>query len=156
MGFANLLGLALELLLAVLEEVGVEVLTTKVGVTGGGLNGEDTALDVEEGNIEGTTTKIVDEHVALLAGLAGAETVGNGGSGRLVDDTEDVEAGDGTSVLGGLTLVVVEVGGDGDDGLLDLLAKLGLGNLLHLFTGACQECGPPLQPNWRRTPLVGA
>lgn len=37
-----------------------------------------------------------------------------------------------TSILGGETLRVVEVSGDGDDGLLDLLANLGLGDLLHL------------------------
>jgi hypothetical protein len=104
-----------------------------VGVTSGGLDSEDAALDVEEGDIEGTTTEVVDKNVALLVGLAGTETVSDSGGGRLVDDTEDVEASDGTGVLGGLPLVVVEVGGDGDDGLLDLLGELGLGNLLHLW-----------------------
>jgi hypothetical protein len=127
-----LLGLLEELLLEVLKEVGVEVLTTQVSVTSGSLDGEDTTLDVKKGNIESSSTEIVDENVALLVGLAGTETVGDSGSGRLVDDTEDVEASDGTGVLGGLPLVVVEVGGDGDDGLLDLLAELGLSNLLHL------------------------
>lgn len=131
-----LLGLALEVLLAVVKKVGVEVLTTQVGVTSGGLDGEDTALDVKEGDIESTTTQVVDEDVALLARLAGTKTVGNGGSGGLVDDTEDVKTGDGTGVLGGLTLVVVEVGRNGDDGLIDLLAKLDLGNLLHLLRGS--------------------
>lgn len=97
-----------------------------------GLDGEDTTLNVEKGHIESTTTKIVDKDVPLLLGLSGAETVGDSGSGRLVDDTEDVEASDGTGVLGSLTLVVVEVGRDGDDGLLNLLAELGLSNLLHL------------------------
>ena len=86
-------------------------------------------------NIESSTTEIVDEDVPLLLGLSGAETVGDSGGGRLVDDTEDVESGNGTGVLGGLTLVVVEVGGDGDDSLLDLLAELGLSNLLHLWGG---------------------
>lgn len=129
---SDLLRLAGELFLEVVKEVGVEVLATQVGVTSGGLDSEDTTLDVEEGNIESTTTEIVDEDVALLLGLAGTETVGNGGSGGLVDDTENVEARDGTGVLGGLTLVVVEVGGDGDDGLSDLLAELGLSDLLHL------------------------
>lgn len=127
-----LLSLPLELLLEVVKKVGIEVLTTKVSVTSGGLDGEDTALDVQEGNIESTTTEVVDQDVPLLLRLAGAETVGNGGGSRLVDDTEDVETGNGAGVLGGLTLVVVEVGRDGDDGLLNLLAELGLGNLLHL------------------------
>jgi hypothetical protein len=50
----------------------------------------------------------------------------------LIDDTEDVESGNHTGVLGGLTLGVVEVGGDGDDSVLDVLAHVGLGSLLHL------------------------
>lgn len=149
---SDLLSLLEEFLLEVLKEVGVEVLTTvsvlvnglvlfgfiflhlpKVSVTSGGLDGEDTALDVKKGDIESSTTEIVDENVALLVGLAGTETVGDSGGGRLVDDTENVKTSDGTGVLGGLTLVVVEVSGDGDDGLLDLLGELGLGNLLHLW-----------------------
>jgi hypothetical protein len=87
---------------------------------------------VKEGDIESSSTEIVDEDVALLVGLAGTKTVGDSGGGRLVDNTENVEASNGTSVLGGLPLVVVEVGGDGDNGLLDLLAELGLSDLLHL------------------------
>jgi hypothetical protein len=128
-----LLGLASEFLLAVVEEVGVEVLATKMGVTSGSLDGENTALDVQERDIESAATEIVDEDVALLLRLASAEAISDGSSSGLVDDTEDVEARNGTGVLGSLTLVVVEVGGDSDDGLLNLLAKLDLGNLLHLF-----------------------
>ena len=127
-----LLRLLGEFLLEVVKEVGVEVLTTQVGVSSSSLDGENTTLDVQKRDIESTTTKIVDEDVPLLVRLSGTETVGDSGGGRLVDDTENVEASNGTGVLGGLTLVVVEVGGDGDDGLLDLLAELGLSDLLHL------------------------
>lgn len=127
-----LASLALELLLEVLKEVSVEILTTKVSVTSGGLDSEDTTLDVQQGHIEGTTTEIVDEDVTLLLRLAGAETVGDSGSSRLVDNTENVQASDGTGILGGLTLVVVEVGGHGDDSLLNLLAELDLSDLFHL------------------------
>jgi hypothetical protein len=142
-------GLLGELLLEVVEEVAVEVLSTEMGaltllawnsmhyrqvnlLSGSSLDGEDATLDVQKGDIECTTTEIVDEDVPLLLGLSGAKTVGDSGGSGLVDDTEDVEAGNGTSILGGLTLVVVEVSGDGDDGLLDLHAELGLSNLLHL------------------------
>lgn len=103
-----------------------------MGISSGSLDGEDTALDVKKRDIESTTSEVVDEDVPLLLGLSGTETVGDGSGGRLVDDTEDVEASNGTGILGSLTLVVVEVGRDGDDSLLDLLAELGLSNLLHL------------------------
>jgi hypothetical protein len=116
----------------VFKEVGVEILTTKVSVTSGGLDSEDTTLDVQQGHIEGTTTEIVDENIALLLRLTSAETVGDSGSGGLVDDTENVQASDGTGILGGLTLVVVEVSRHGDNGLLNLLAELNLSNLFHL------------------------
>jgi hypothetical protein len=101
-------------------------------LSGGGLDSEDTTLNVKKRYIESTTSQVVDEDVPLLLGATGSKTVGNGGSGGLVDDTEDVQASDGTGVLGGLTLVVVEVGGHGNDGLLNLLTELGLSNFLHL------------------------
>jgi len=104
-----------------------------VSVTSGSLDGEDTTLDVQQGHIEGTTTEIVDQDIALLLSLARAQTIGDGSSSGLVNDTEDVQTGDGTGILGSLTLVVVEVGGHSDNGLLDSLAELGLSNLLHLF-----------------------
>ena len=121
--------LLLELLDDVADKVDVKVLTTKVGVTVGGLDLEDTLLDLKNRDIEGTTTQIVDgdDTVVLLL-----QTVGESGSSRLVNDTEDVQAGDLTSVLGSLTLRVVEVRGDSHDGVLDGLAEVGLGSLLHL------------------------
>jgi hypothetical protein len=113
----------------VADEVDIEVLTTEVGVTVGGLDLEDTVLDLQNGDIEGTTTKIVDGDNAV--GLL-LETVGECGSGRLVNDTEDVEARNLTSILGRLTLGVVEVGRDSDNSVLDRLGEIGLGGLLHL------------------------
>ena len=127
----TLLVLALELRGEVVDKTVVEVLTTKVSVTGGGLDLEDTLLDGQERNIESTTTKIEDENVALALNLL-VKTVGNGGSGGLVDDTEDVEASNETGVLGSLTLGVVEVSGNGDNSVVDSATEVGLGGLPHL------------------------
>ena len=126
-----LLVLALELVDEVVDETVVEVLTTQVSVTSSGLDLEDTLLNGQEGDIESTTTKIEDEDVALTLGLL-VETVGDGSSSGLVDDTEDVETSNETSVLGGLTLRVVEVGGDSDDSVVDGATEVGLGSLPHL------------------------
>ena len=131
-------GLLLELLDEVADKVDIEILTTEMGITVGGLDLEDTVLDLEDGDIEGTTTKIVDGDNAVLLLL---ETVGKGGSSGLVNDTEDVEAGNLTSILGGLTLRVVEVGGDGNDGVLDGLAEESLGGLLHLVEDEATNLG---------------
>ena len=106
-----LLELALELLHEVVHEAVVEVLTTKMGVSTSGLDLEHTTLDGEEGHIECATTQVEDEYV-LLGLCSLVETVGDSGSGGLVDDTKHVQTGDGTSILGGLTLAVIEVSRD--------------------------------------------
>ena len=102
-----------------------------MGVTIGGLDFEDAVLDGQERHVKSATTEIEDEHIALALALL-VETVGNGGGGGLVDDTLDVEASNGTGVLGGLTLRVIEVSGDSDDGVVDGLAEIGFSDLLHL------------------------
>ena len=119
----------LEVLDNVTDQSDIEVLTTEVSITVGGLDFEDTLLDLQAGDIESTTTQIVnsDNAVGLLL-----HTVGEGSSGGLVNDTEDVQTSDLTSILGGLTLRVVEVGRDSNDGVLNRLAEVGLGSLLHL------------------------
>ena len=123
--------LALEFVCEVVHKTVVEVLTTQVGVSGSGLDLEDTLLNGQEGNIEGTTTQVEDEDVALTLGLL-VKTVGDGSGGGLVDDTEDVEAGNETSILGSLTLRVVEVCGDSDDSVVDGATEVGLGGFPHL------------------------
>lgn len=123
--------LAFELLHEVVDKTVVEVLTTQMSVTSGGLDLEDTLLDGQEGNIESTTTQVEDEDVALALDLL-VKTVGNSGGGRLVDNTEHVEAGNETGILGGLALRVVEVGGDRDNGVVDGATEVGLGGLTHL------------------------
>lgn len=120
--------LGLELLDEVADKGDIEVLTTKVGVTVGGLDLEDTAGNLEDGDIESTSTKIVDSDNAVVL----LKTVGESGGGRLVDHTHDVKTGNLTGVLGGLTLLVVEVGRDSDNGVLQGLANEGLSGLLHL------------------------
>ena len=61
------------------------------------------------------------------------QAVGQGRCGRLVDDTLHVQTGDTAGVLGGLTLSVGEVCGDGDDRLGDGGAQVSLGVSLQLL-----------------------
>ena len=85
------------------DESVVKVLTTQMRVTGGGLDLEDTLLDGQERDIEGSSSEVEDEDV-LLTGVLLVQTVSNGGGGGLVDDSENVETSDQTGVLGSLSL----------------------------------------------------
>lgn len=102
---------------------------TEMSVTVGGLDFENTLLDFQNRNIEGTTTQVEnsDNTVVLLL-----QTVGESSSSRLVDNTEDVKTSDLASILGCLTLGVVEVCRNSNNGILDGLAEIVLGSLLHL------------------------
>ena len=104
----------LELGCEVFDETHVEVFTAEEGVAVGRLHFEDAVADFENRDIEGAAAKVVDgDGLAVLL----VEAVGERRSGRLVDDAQDFKAGDLAGILGCLALRVVEVGGNGDDGL---------------------------------------
>merc|ERR1712100_285785 len=124
--------LALELLDEVVDGAVVKVLAAQVRVARGRLDLEDALFNREERHIEGAAAEVEDEDVALRRRLL-VEAVRDRGRGRLVDDTEDVEARDRARVLGRRALRVVEVGRDGDDRVRDVLAEVGLRRLLHLM-----------------------
>ena len=92
-----------------------------MGITRSGDNLEMALVDSEDGDIESTTSEIVDEDVGVLCFLV--ESVGDSGGGGLIDDSEHIESGDLAGVLGGLSLGVVEVSGDGYNGVLDFHAQ---------------------------------
>ena len=121
--------LALEVLGHPVDDALVEVIAAQVGITVGSQNFGNTVAHLDDGDIERTAAEVVDHD--LLVGFL-IDAVSQRSSRRLVDDTLNVQTGDGTGVLGGLTLAVVEVGGDGDDGLGDRLAQISLGVSLQL------------------------
>ena len=114
----------------VVHDALVEIVAAEVGVAVGGQNFDDAVADVQDGDIERAAAEVID-HDLLLGFLVDA--VGQRSRGRLVDDTLDVETGDLAGVLGGLTLGVVEVGRDGDDGFGDGAAEVSLCVSLQLL-----------------------
>ena len=96
------------------QEFVVKVLATQMGITGCSFNSEDTTSDVEQRDIEGTSSQIENEYMLLLSGFR-IKAVGNSGGGRLVNDTEDLKAGNGTRILCSQSLRVIEVGRDTDE-----------------------------------------
>mmetsp|Transcript_14915 Transcript_14915/g.45589 ORF Transcript_14915/g.45589 Transcript_14915/m.45589 type:complete len:130 (-) Transcript_14915:296-685(-) len=123
--------LALEFLHEVVDHSVVEILATQVSIASCCLHLKDALLNREQRDVKGTAAKVKNENVALGSPLL-VETVRDRSGCGLVDDPQHIEASNCTSVLGCCTLRIIEVGRHGDDGILDLLAKIGLGGFLHL------------------------
>ena len=113
----------LELVCEPVDDALVKVVAAETVVTGRGKNFLDAVAHLDKGDVEGTAAKVVDHD--LLVGLL-VDAVCKSGSGRLVDDTFDLEAGDLTGVLGRLTLSVGEVCGNGDDSFRHFIAEVSL------------------------------
>ena len=92
----------------------------RCGVAVGGDDFEDSVVQLEDRNVEGTAAEVVnrDDSVLLLV-----EAVGERGGGGLVDQAQHFESGDASGVFGGLALGVVEVGRNGDDRFGDRRAE---------------------------------
>jgi hypothetical protein len=122
-------GVGLEFAQHPVDEGVVPVVAAEVGVAVGGLHLEHAVADLEHGDVERAAAEVI--HGDLLVLLL-VESVGERGGGGFVDDAQHLEPGDLAGVLGGLALGVIEIGGDGDDRLVDLFAELGFGVGLEL------------------------
>jgi hypothetical protein len=71
-----------------------------MGVPGRGFDLEDALLNRQNRYVERSTAQVENENVALAGdALLLVQAVGDGGGGRLVDNAEDVEAGDDAGIL---------------------------------------------------------
>ncbi len=98
----------------------IPVVTAEVSVAIRGLHFEHAVTDFQHGDVEGSAAEVVhrDFFVALFV-----QSVGERGCGGFVDDAKNFEARDFAGVFGGVALRIVEVRGDGDDGLGDGFAE---------------------------------
>ena len=126
--------IALEFGYQPVDDALIEVVSTEVGITIGGLHLELTGsfdiVKLEDRDVIGSTTEV--EHRDFLILLL-VESVSERGRCWLIDNPQHVEAGDLAGVLGRLALRVVEVRRHRDDRLLDLVAEVVFSGLLHLL-----------------------
>ena len=100
-------------------------------VTSGSGNLEHAVAQLQDGHVERAAAQVEHEDLLVLVRLV--QAIGQSSCRRLVDNTQNLEASDLAGVLGGLTLSVVEVSRNGDDGLRDGRADLLLGVVLQLL-----------------------
>ena len=128
-----------------IHEAIVPVVTAEMRVAVRGFDFKHAVADFQNGNIKRAAAQIVNGDLLVLLLV---ETVSERRGGRLVDDAENFEAGDAAGVLRGLTLRVVEISGNGDDGLRDFFAEARFGVGLEL--------GENHRGNFRRAKTVSA
>ena len=108
------------------DDAVVPVVAAQVVVASGGQNLEHTVAELKHGNVERAAAKV--EHEDLLIFVHLVEAVSQSSSGTL-----HFEASNFASVFGGLTLSIVEVCRNGNDGLSNRLAHALLGVSLQLL-----------------------
>lgn len=116
--------LLLELLGEVVHESLVQVDTGVVVVVGSGQDGVHAAARGDNGDIRAGSTKVGNDNDLVLDGSLGASVVGQDGGNRVGDELENLDAGIVGGLDQGLSLLLREVGGNGDDGRGDLLAQV--------------------------------
>ncbi len=124
----------LEFISQEVDQAVVEVFATEEGVTVGGQHFELVFAvdfsDFNDGDVESAAAEVIDRNLAVAFLLVHAES--QCGSSRLVDDAFDFQAGDTAGILGRLTLAVVEVGRNRDNGFGHFFTEVVFGSLLHL------------------------
>jgi len=124
-------GLLLEAISQMVKDREVHVGAAELRVAAGGFDLEDALAELHNRHVESAASEIDHRDAQFLR--EAVEPVGERGCGWLVDQPRHLDAGDATGILRRTALVVVEVGRDGDDGLLYRLAQERLSVALDLL-----------------------
>ncbi len=106
------------------HDAGIEVVAAQVAVAVGCFYFEYAISEVQDGNIECAAAQIVYEETVFLAVFDFVQAISQGGSGRFVDDTEDVQTCNLAGIFGSLALCVGEVSRAGDNGIGNFFAQV--------------------------------
>src|SRR5579872_6803205 len=108
----------------------VDIVTAQMRVAVGGFHFEQAFANLENGNIEGASAKVVYGNGLVLFLV---ETIGQRGGSGLIDDPLYIEASDFSSVLGCLALGVIKVRRDSNYRIGHFFAEVVFGCLLQLL-----------------------
>lgn len=108
----------------------IEVLSSKMGISMGGYHLEYTILNSKDRDIEGSSSQIKHQDILLTSLLI--KSIGNGSSSGLIENTDNIESRNGSCILSGLSLGIIEICGDSHHSIGHCLTKVSLGDLLHL------------------------
>eukprot|EP00094_Tigriopus_californicus_P011891 TCALIF_11486-PA protein Name:"Similar to YAL004W Putative uncharacterized protein YAL004W (Saccharomyces cerevisiae (strain ATCC 204508 / S288c))" AED:0.44 eAED:0.44 QI:0/0/0/0.4/1/1/5/0/281 len=116
------------------EKVGTELFkSSSVRISSGGLNFKHSILNGQDGDVKSPAPQIEDQHVTLSSlALLLVQPVGNGRGSRFIDDPQHFQSGNGSGIFGGLSLRIVEIGGNCHHGVPDRGPQISFSRFLHL------------------------
>ena len=91
---------------------------------------ENAVLEFQDGDIKGSPSEIVDGDISLRVLL---QPISQGRRGGFIDDPQHFKAGNEAGILRRLSLAVVEIGRDRNDGLSNFLAQVRFCPKLEFF-----------------------
>ena len=102
----------------------IEVVAAQVAIAVGSFYFEHAISQIQNGYVECAAAQIVYEETVFAAVFNLVEAICQGGCGRFIDDTEDIQACDLAGIFGSLALCVGEVSRAGDDGVGDFFTQV--------------------------------
>mmetsp|Transcript_1878 Transcript_1878/g.2860 ORF Transcript_1878/g.2860 Transcript_1878/m.2860 type:complete len:666 (+) Transcript_1878:197-2194(+) len=114
----------------VLESL-IEILSSEEGVAIGRFDLKHTITDFQDRDIKSTTSQIVHSNSFLSRAVFLGQTIGKSSSSRFVNDSLNIQTGNLTSVLGGLSLRVIKVSRHSDNSRVDSGANVSFSGFLH-------------------------
>ena len=118
------------LLKQVAEQAVVEIVAAQCAVATGGFDFKQPFGQLQYGYVECTAAQVVNDKRAFRGVV---QTVGNRGGGRLVEQTQYVQARQTRGIFGGLALCIVEIGGNGNDSADQIAAQCFFGTRFEGF-----------------------
>ncbi len=129
-------GLQLGLLDHPAENAMVEIVATESGVATSRHHFENTLGQLQDRDIESATAQVIDSINAFRRII---EAIGNGGRSRFVEQAQNIEAGQTSGILGGLTLRVVKIGWNGNHCPHQITTQGSFGTHFQAFKDFCRN-----------------
>ena len=101
-----------------------------MSITSRGFNFKNTVINRQQRYIESTTAQIEDQHVSLALSFF-IKSVSNSGSSWFVDNSQNVQSRNGSSIFGRLSLSIIEIRGNCDNCVVNWFRNEIFRNLFH-------------------------
>ena len=127
-------GLFFELIGQIVDNTLVKVFAAEESIAVGGFYFENAVADFQNGNIKRTAAEVINGDGAVGFFV---HTVSQSRCRRFVDDTQNFQSGNFTGVFGCLTLRIVKICRNRNNGLLNFFTQIALGIFLNLLQNDC-------------------